>query len=1302
MRKHLQKLKKKDQGIALIISIFFLVIFFTLGTFLLFRTSLSKRTTNAIANNSLSENNVEGVIGAVRANLSMANINQPHSSTRSIGTSLVFEGKMNKSTLHNDRSDAYTLHSVSTDSLNDTSSNVSGKNTHELFEFNYNGLDINGIDQNLDGAPNPEWVLSYSSPSQEVGSDLIRYSYLVLDQTGKVNPNFANTAILKGDGREGFDTEIYKEAQAIDSTKASAIYDLSSIFFSSSMPNSASAPYALNRFNNIDELNGILTEEPYLTTISDFSTASSTGVLDESDALISRSSEQMAHELLYPYTQPLTYAEKPNIFNLAYLDSDAFQALADEDKVSAVVSSIPYLSYMPSEDYDPNDKEQPTAQREFVAASLIDLVDDNIISTHNYGFYEAGDPDRLVTYTSDGVTKTDDLTGKPWSFDKWLKETSNKPYAGFEGLYIGQTSFQMRAYNKTRWNYNKSSEKYRSHIFRTFFVIAPEVYCAYDLAGTPIEDIIAQNPKYAGGRLLYYARMRLDFKTANVDSDENNDGNIDVADWVEKRNTGATDLNKEYTNQKVEVVSPVVAVDRIGRIDYSNVKHRSYEAYYKPGTPYKYMYYAARNIYGWGTGNTDRIDPVNDKGAAYYQNWGCVIHSMHPDDRAEPREQEDGTFVTEEGALVYSDAVLNGTDNSEVAPNGIQVKGYVHSTKLKIDSPVLIFLDLPDSSGKYNSKPDPGEIVSITTPVIAKQEDDGAGLPDDYYLGYSEKSFGSFADPLLAAAETRSFANRNTITAVVSGDPRLGYLPSSSYEFGDSWIYSYAKNGEYEGNAFTKNHMKTDHFGSYNLKTGGDSDQRYPTVDELKFTFPKFDNEVVLPGSSDSWTSLASNLNLNLNLMVDNLEQPLGTTTTESLILNSNNLDNYVPNRHLIDYNNDGDYNDAQDGVPEDAPGITSNSSFSLPLRDDGAGNYTGFGGINMAADIGKICRGEHWRTLNISQYNIGLLNAPTDSSKYKYAGVKSTYNEGFDSSLQTTHPTLGSVPMLFPFNRRDSAGEVDDLVTDYASDASNAGSPGTLLNGGDAAIMDQVGFDEVNKDSASITLPQKTIYGVFNPNTAYPLAVQSLFSGIKINRKDFSTKTYLKGQIEDERNPALPLWKSAALTSNFYKLITNNLNNIYSSSYTGTKLAPFDRKYSFSNSLNSSPGDSSYTEGFNVTTVYDGNSRTYMNGEQRVGSFRWGNIFANKSNYYLSDVERELLYTNTKEFISVRYNYFSAIVLVEFLKVAPDSSTGDRIVTINSSGDKASLKSHYKVRAELVQDIITNEVKILDYKILN
>ena len=1357
---------KKDKGIALIFSLFFLVIFFAVGTALLFRANINKKTSNALTNTQLSSSNIEGAIGEVRANLTMANLNID-GSNKSSGTSLAFEGKMQESTLSNDRSAVYTLSSTSPDSNNGNSHNIVSRTTPELFKFNFNGEDLDGIDTGLSGAPEPEWVIHYSDDDKTEGTGAVRYSYLIIDQTGKINPNFGASSVYDSslDSRQGFDTEIFKRASAPGSTTASSIYDLSGLFTTIDSRDEAAAAFTINRFDSVNQVSEIVENGPP-SKLGSFQTADSIGVLDESDNEITFSSQRLAHETFYPFSFPVTYEAKKlendgtdnRVFNLAHLDSTKFKDYSDEQKIEEIVgetesdpeesnsgetdpskAGIPYLAHMPSEEFDPNDINKIPAQKEQIAASLIDMVDDDLFSTNNYGIYESGDPydtdnDGVI---SSGETVPNDLIGKPWSWLTWLEKTGNRPYSGFEGLYINQFAFHFDEFipalnlpdDGTGTLYpkvNDSNDAYHNDGFeKTRLQVRAEMGCAYDLNGTTLTSIVTKtNPEYIDSnkrlRLLIYARYRVSAKYW-----EQQDRTDPLSPWTKPyRNqlAGSDDFDNNpfdkagqpglvyganettITNYTFEAVGYAPTLQILGRPEYKRTtgkngrSNRSYTLRYVPEKDY--------NTFEQRDGKGATSDT-----SEHWDNWsGCFT--------AYYRTNSLGADKNDIGRL--------GMINYEAA-----YQPMVTHVAVTLDSPVIIFIDREDGGRSFDNIPQADEIVSITTPNIPQQLDDNhkgfsgvaydrakAGSFTDFPQGLSDlATTESYKDNLVIAGRATNGNNRRILTTILTGDPRLGHIPSSTLNLKDietinnttgaggdietagesPWIFS-GDAERFSHNQIEQIHLELDHFKVWSKDDLNQTYQapyvdsfRFPTKEELMFTFPKTDNEVVL----------------NKNIVDHNSSPKSGYTDLSALVKAALDIDSYQPNREI------GTPEKVDDPSAYDGSGFKSISSFALPLRYTGAYDkknrpiIDSFGGLDQVADIGKICRGEHWRTLNLCQYNVPLVEDPSNTSLYSYAGVKApnyigekdangSYRSdyGFDSSKTTDHPIAGSVEMLYPYNRYDipDSETVDDLITDYQEGSKVGG----ILQGGDAAILDQVSFDDTKPDEPKIELDQKTIYGAYNPNTTYPLSFQSFISGIKINRSLFATRSYRKGEVDAPENPALPTWKSAALTTNFYQNIKKNLAD------SSNEAAPFDRKYAYSDTLGNSPGDASYTEGFNISNTYDPITRSYMNGKLRTGSFRWGNVFANDKNYFLVDSEREALYTNTREFISIRYNYYSAIILVESLKIVPKAASGNQVVEINSSGDKAKIESHYRVRAELAHDILTNEVKVMSYSILN
>ena len=1164
-------LNRKEQGIALIVSIFFLIIFFAIGVTLLFRAQMGKKTSRALLNADLTKVSIESVINNVAINIS--NINYD-SATNTLGTSPTFEGKLEEITFADGELSAHVLKSASAHTDNNADANLNNNTTKSLFKFKHNGLSYGeGTDLTpFKTGPKSEeediqWQLITSTGTAEdaqVGDKGYRYAFMLIDQTGKIDPNFSvasypnigRTATMDFNSSNfGLGWETFNNAHAAET---STPYDLSSLF--TKWQRLAPKFYVENSFSDLEELYQQIEDEYYGAYTKD---PLFTFFRDENNEKYEEGNAKIASNFFYPYSDQVVYAEKTGLFNL--------NSITTTTEIEDIYNNIPYLRDMPSEKYvDPNSAGYtytPTAQREQATASLKDYIDDDIIATTNYKF---------------------GIDGKPWSMDDWLSETANKPYCGFEGFYIEKIVIgipdptskapntanignphntiqndSLSPFAGTGGNYDWVNNFKRGRINMDVF---PEVKCTYDLDNTTLSSLTG------GGRLMLYFEYE---STAQI-----------------TKHGGTPRAVFEYT-VKNEVVCILPTISNKGNYFFYTKFGTSGHA---PGTNWEWM-----NFYN-----------VSGEGWKFERGYSTYIFSPYADE---------GGPGLEEGVSYTA--------------NDLQIK---------FTKPFILFLDDDAEGSAGHTKPELDEIVQVFA------------LPAPKEMGLSV----DVVDP---------DANNDVMIAYNNIDPRLGHLPSSyklleSYDdtgwarlirgggYSWNWYNSFNQNRiwdiwrtvEYpELNLYPNDHL--------NFLPASDPIVGWPSKDEVKFTFPRYDAEMI------GQTSSIADEN---------------TATDQTIIYDKANYD----------------------GIQ----GLDTMSTLSMSLQKDSDGNITGFGGMTNLAELGKINRGEAWRSFNLCQFNMKLHKArkdltldsgrvdpdPTLSSLYKYASL---YDDPLDPSKE------------YPFNLLEPASYNDDFTNNLKiSD----------LNGGDAEILDQVVLATDSSGNKVVTTsasyPERVVHGAYNPNTTYPYTIKALLGGIKVPRYNNQTWDYQKA-INKVENQALAPWKLGALASSFNKDIQNALAN---------KIVPFSRKYSYShlsNSYNGSdtnPGDDSYKEDFNL--IYDSSSKTFKHTDTRTGNIRYSNIFAKNDLYMLTDLEREYLYVNSREFISTRFNYYSAIILIEPLTVVPggsvsgnpnDQQTSIRVLS-TSRGLQANIHAHYRVRAEISHDTLTNTVKILDYKILN
>lgn len=1221
-----KKIPKKDSAIALIMSLFFLIILFAIGVTLLFRANLNKKTATALSNADLSKNALEGVINNVASNISYLNYD---SGSNSLGTSLVYEGKLKKIDMPGTTEPAYTLASQSTTTTNTAASNFNSVLTKQLFKFTYGNVDINEGSNTLD--PNNElniaWQITGPKGDEtniEVGDKVYRYAYLLIDQSGKIDPNFtisSDTALANG-GVMAYNTENYgvhwDVLNDFAAEKSDTRYDLINLL--TKHPQDRAKFYDGNVFTDLESmyekneriLDYSWDQNEYYSTF--FRKA-------DNSANIQYSNDYIVHNFFYPYSSGVTYKEK-EVFNLKSIeDGSLFSSLSstgtqlNEDKIQTVIDNIPYLQYFPSEEYeDPTTWTsvadfKPTAQREQIAASMIDYIDDDIVATHNYVLGE--------------------------TINEWLTRTGNKPVCGFEGFFVENIFFTFKG-GGTRpkggdnvddfdasdiytqpsqwtsnadipWRYQGVTTQFGDNLEgnQAWFQVMPRIFTCYDLRGKNVRTL-------TGATMMLYTEFNIDCTVTKTDRNlDTGGGNV------------VTTFN--YQRRGIEAVVPINGVANKGAAQTSNTGHTHF---HKPGK---------NNAWMWKGGN---------KAWQFGQNTTGWVYSPYPEE--------------------------NGSDGGAAAANNFGADTATIEEQVKKG----ISYAVSDIT------------ITFTKPFILFQEDDafqdndGDGLDDDsdgdgkpeHSMPQEDEIVQIFMLPQSGTINDTTIGRLNSCAVFFANvvDPRLSHLPSSYRALeklaGTKVAAPTATSGD-SPNWQTNNYwallptwqvwkwLDPSHpqYGSWwhtagrvGLATHGEEDYKlsgFPTESDSKFTYPMFDGEVIFKA----------------NTITDE-----ATATDHSIVLNSNNVEG-----------------------PDD---LKFMSTIDMPVKLNGSNQVIGFGGITNLAEIGKLSRGEPWRSFNMTQINMKLYKALVDAQAdgsvttteadnlatlYKYAN---NYDDPIDSSK-----TLDDFPFIFipPSSNFD-----DDFQTNYSIND---------LNGGDAILLEQLAVGPVDASNPAIlTMPEREVFGTFNPNTPYPFLMKTLLSSIKIPRKNGQTVATVSDITGTE---ALVPWKLNSIISSYnidaQKLLADNNGD----GFADGGLSPFSRKYSYS-STEFDVGASGYKEDFNLE--YDENQQKYKIKDLRTGSVRYGNIFAKQDLPFLTDLEREFLYANSKEFISTRFNYFSAILLVEPLTVVPNNVTGSNNVKQITSSLKGSIEGHYRIRAELAHDTLTNHVTILDYKILN
>lgn len=400
---------------------------------------------------------------------------------------------------------------------------------------------------------------------------------------------------------------------------------------------------------------------------------------------------------------------------------------------------------------------------------------------------------------------------------------------------------------------------------------------------------------------------------------------------------------------------------------------------------------------------------------------------------------------------------------------------------------------------------------------------------------------------------------------------------------------------------------------------------------------------------------------LGTNQFRDHSSKIFGHWQTDSNHNLSNRLTSYPTKEDLLFTSGDQDYErvlDKDQAISDTTLSSTEFRAIDDPLETSSMVmpyNPTNkkFGGIDHIAEIGLISRGENWQTLNLLQdYRAEKDNF--SSQTYIYSGTRSD-------------------------NLKDSL------------DSSSQGGDGQILQ---QLYIDNTADPSISNEDQINTLWEKKVLGSFNPNIAPEKAEQSfknLFSNIKTQYEHTFNKVNYRHWKQSNNTPS-PLLNtdsnqyngarsregddSTPILQHKIDKVASQLKDLLIDAQTD-KVAPFKKEYTFSHDF---------------STDFSYNPMNY----RRLSNARLGNFFA-REDLPLNDAEREALFLKTKDFISIRHNYYSALILVQPIRTVADSAAGPSIVTV-APNLKAAVKAHYYVRAELVHDIYTNEVKVLNY----
>lgn len=1157
---------KKDRGIALIFSLFFLIILFAIGVTLLFRAQLSNKTATALAHSDLDKLRAKGAIGIVQNTISHAMKDK---------TSPSFDGGfgLNLGGDATDLRDEYTLRSSSLKSgtsalysYNNGGANLSGRWTNATFSLAHDGINI-GLGGSGEVGYN-EWLVynnegdlinqstgdTVFNESIENGESGLRLSFVIIDQTGKINPNAASVA---DDNSAGLDYEVFNNS-------TTAPFALDAIF---SGGDASASVYANSTFQNIQDL----------YTFNE--------TLNSTDKAI-------AHKSLYPYSKDLVYEEESKFIegtterlNLERVrlvpgetSTDSSGATVNslfdptdtaDQKVQKLIDAIPYLAQItrtinkeiteetvtissipetdPSAPYslkktvDTSSPATVTSENlklnTKIAANIIDYIDQDISATTNFII----DENQVNNNAGQAVNVIPDMTPDI--------------YCGYEGITIQSIGFYSFEDNG-RWlgSYGKRT------------MLSPFVHVSVDadLDGIQLKDTILSGDNANNATLRCYVAYEANYFAWNQTTGTVVNGGQRITNdcaYVIDINTAYPNIATSFEN------SPIGPNGFVG----SPQQRGNYYNYYMLFTDYKY---------GWSSTNDERLHNHSSS-----PNFASLSDSEMKEIYSPLLDVSDGTVISPTEDL-----------NHDIVTFDIQ---------LRFTKPIILFIDLDD-----DKQPDNGEIVDL------------AQLPHE--------SKGELNEGGSTWRLRGSGAQGQEQVKALAID---GYIPNSGTALNaDQQILLFHQIGDPRNNTHKHNWKQ---YEAQNPVTMALEPSWYPVppnspaalwgISTLPYVTNTYDNQDI-----SSTTSFLS---------ADYLSFEFKDGVDQELVY--------------------------EDGVYRAIKDPLEVSTMTVPFD----AKTKKFGGIKSLSELGRIFRGEDWKTLNIAQYQ-PPVSATGTSNTYRDYNNYSSYNESYIGKLD------------------------DDLSTVLtASD----------FSGGDGRIFDEVYIDNGDFNSRA----KKTIVGAFNPNTTKIEGYKALFSGLKTPYK------YTPGGLTDW-NFVMNYDGSTALAptqiDNVTKAhrVTNFGNNDNSSSVDSLKLDPFltelESQLQAAQSAKVAPFDRKYTYSHDLSTSNDFNAKDV----RRLVSMRLGNLFANSNiNNQLTDVERENLYFIARNFMSIRYNYFSAIMLIEPFKFVPtstplNSSSNPTGVVNLSSKHRAKVTSHYRVRAELVQDIYTNEIEVLNYQILN
>ena len=905
--KTLNRLHQKDHGIALIFSLFFLIILFAIGVTLLFRAQMNRKTATALANNDLDKLRAQGAIGIVQNTISVAMKDKTSPSFDSVFDQVADDQSVlaDEFTL---RSSGYKGGATSLTAYNGTNSNLANGTTQSMFDFSHDGTDLTSISANTSGN-SVEWLV-YTSQGELVdqstgrtvngssinnGDDGFRLSYLIIDQTGKINPNMA----VDSSGSNG----INFNALALST---STPFSLDSIFQGGST--SSTLFTGSTQFQNIKDL---------------YEYIDSSGM--------SATDKNTASESFYPYSNTVieypeqstkfssssTITDKLNLHDLYDLNGAFYSGLSDDDAaVNKIIDSIPYLKLMTEQVTETVDHDSlstvpdPTLTNtdswgEFratataeniplnkkIAANLKDYIDNDVIATTNFEINPDGS---IPTWNS-----------LPNSVDQ------TEVYCGHEGVAITALTFIAFDHIDTSvrfFSYNLIDPATSPSIMRSTFIYpVVEVSVDIDLDQNDINTLeVAPNQTNKTGKLRAYVSYDATFKTAHV---------VNQSKWSPPSSAPKDELLDTNITKTIEYVTDI-------KNSYPELNKD------QPSTTTRWTYWLPST-----TNIAQRGNFYNAAAAGINGNTPSSINLM-----------DFGSTYNTPVTPIYDPAVDGVTHNGGIAEN---FKGYAcYDIVLKFPRPIILFFDLNN-----NYKPDNGEIVDLVQLPQRTWTHDNLNGTSINTLYLDELASG--ATPSLPTLPPK----RNVVKFHPTGDPRNNTLRNTWTQYyleptAGSKIFSWDSNSHDGLTHYTQYPLfLREYMNPYRQWTFNDASlTSYLDPSEMVLRFPDTDHEPV-------WEIHNGNIRLREVTLFD------GTVNREGAIVDPLEI-----------------------------------STMSNPFDAD----TKKFGGIRSLAEIGRVSRGEHWKTLNLSFF--ALPSTPGSVSKYSdFDGT-----QGYPASNPTSYLANG------------------------------------------------------------------------------------------------------------------------------------------------------------------------------------------------------------------------------------------------------------------------------------------------------